>query len=94
MMTVKNMCSPRTGKEVANQFIIHDDETDVYVFQSYNSVCAEYDSKKRCLKLYDDFDYSTTTSKYCKSFIKNYTPFDVSEVWNKAKKDNQTVFFM
>lgn len=93
MMTVKNMCSVRTGKPVANQFIIHDDETDVYVFQSYKSVCAEYDSRRKALALYSDFDYSVTTSRYCKSFIENYTVFDVSEVWRKAKKDNQRVFF-
>ena len=92
MMKVKNMCSTRTGKPVANQFIIHNDETGVYTFQSYNSVCAEYDSKNTILTLYDDFDYSVTTAKYCKSFIDDYTPFVVSEVWNKAKKDNQTVF--
>lgn len=93
MMTVKNMFSPRTNKPVANQFIIHDDETDVYTFQSYNSVCAEYDSKSRMLTLYDDFDYSTTTSKYCKSFIDYYTPFNASEIWKEAKKDNERVFF-
>lgn len=93
MMKVENMYSLRTGKPVTNQFIIHDDETGVYTFQSYKSVCAEYDSRKKALALYSDFDYSTTTSKYCKSFIANYTPFDVSEVWRKAKKDNQRVFF-
>lgn len=92
MMTVKNMLSTRTGKPVANQFVIHDDETGVYTFQSYNSVCAEYDSRRKILTLYDDFDYSVTTSKYCKSFIENYTVFDVPDVWKQAKKDNEREF--
>lgn len=92
MMTVKNMFSVRTGKPVTNQFVIHDDVTGVYTFQSYDSVCAAYDSKAKTLILFEDFDYSVTTSKYCKSFIADYTPFAVSEIWNKAKKDNQRVF--
>jgi len=64
-LKVRNMTSPRSGNEVANQFII--DAKDGTYFQSYNSMIAKETSKG----LYLDekyWDYSTTTSKYRNQF--------------------------
>lgn len=88
-MKVFNMTSPRTGAKVANQFIIVDD--DRIVFQSYNSTCAAVTNHGRNLDLFDDFDYSVTTAKYCKAFISEYFNGDTAETW-KAAKAGQRIF--
>ena len=70
-MTVKvsNMVSPRSGREVANQFVVKTDE-GVY-FQSYDSVIAFVDADYN-VTLGRHFDYSVTTSKYLHQFLKRY----------------------
>ena len=55
---------------VKNQYVISDGE-HLY-FQSYKSLCAMYDTYKKVLWLYQDFDYSTTTSKYLHMFLNIY----------------------
>lgn len=66
-MHVTNMNSPRTGKPVANQFIITSDDTTV--FQSYNSTIATIDYDKGTITLGEDWDYSVTTGKYRNLFF-------------------------
>ena len=61
-MHVTNMNSPRTGKPVANQFIITGGDTTV--FQSYNSTIATIDYDKGTITLGEDWDYSVTTGRY------------------------------
>lgn len=69
MMTVRNMTSARSGREVANQFVIEDGAT--VVFQSYSTPIASYNRvNNECKVNYDYFDYSVTTSKYFNQFVK------------------------
>lgn len=68
-MTVRNMISNSSGREVANQFIIFDDEGNKF-FQSYNSIIVKLDRKNN--KIYLDeyyWDYSKTTGKYRNQFL-------------------------
>lgn len=66
-MHVTNMNNPRTGKPVANQFIITNGDTTV--FQSYNSTIATIDYDKGTITLGEDWDYSVTTGKYSNLFF-------------------------
>lgn len=68
-MTVRNMISNSSGREVANQFIIIDDEGNTF-FQSYDSIIVKLDRKNN--KIYLDeyyWDYSKTTGKYRNQFL-------------------------
>ena len=67
MVKVRNMISPRTGNEVANQFIIT--QNDVETFQSYNTTIAVRQGNGVVVLDNDAFDYSRTTSKYLKEFL-------------------------
>ena len=73
-MKVKNMTSPRTGREVPNQFVIYNDGKTY--FQSYNSLIAEWDGER--LTLGRDYDYSVTTIKYLHMWIDKYCPYSLS----------------
>ena len=66
-MKVYNMVSPRTGREVANQFVIEGDGTTT--FQSYNSTIAVIDWNEHTVKIGKDWNYSNTTGKYRNSFF-------------------------
>ena len=66
-MRVYNMVSPRTGVEVANQFVIEGDGTTT--FQSYNSTIAVIDWGKCTIKIGKDWNYSNTTGKYRNAFF-------------------------
>lgn len=66
-MRVRNMVSPRTGVEVANQFIIEGDGTTT--FQSYNSTIAVIDWGEHTVKIGEDWNYSNTTRKYRNAFF-------------------------
>jgi len=72
----------RTGKPVANQFIIFD--SDATYFQSYNTVivktCSEDDERVTYLDR-DAWDYSATTSKYRNQFL----GCDTAEVERRIK---------
>lgn len=65
-MKVYNMTSERTGREIANQFII-EDGGKVY-FQSYNTIIAMKEAGKITIDT-DAENYSRTTSKYLYQFL-------------------------
>lgn len=67
MLKVRNMTSPRTGREVVNQFVI--ENGDVTLFQSYRSPIVEIDRNTRTIRVYEDWNYSRTTSKYRNQFL-------------------------
>lgn len=79
-MKVKNMTSNKTGREVANQFIITDENK--VVFQSYNSTICIIDYNKKGAEhvtLGADWDYSNTTRKYLYQFLYEYLRWDVNK---------------
>lgn len=62
---VSNLTSYRSGREIANQYLIGFDNADV--FQSYSSIIAiQY---KGTTYLTDKYDYSATTMKYLNQFL-------------------------
>lgn len=67
MMKVQNMTSDRSGREVANQFIITDGNKTL--FQSYSSPIVEIDRTAKTITVYADWDYSVTTGKYRNQFM-------------------------
>ena len=69
MMKVENMTSERSGREVANQFIITDGRKTL--FQSYDSPIVEIDRIANIITVYKYWDYSTTTGKYRNQFMSN-----------------------
>ena len=71
-MKVYNMESPRSGRPVANQFIISDDHR--MIFQSYNSMIVDIDFFNSKVTFGRDWDYSTTTGKYRNQFLDMYLP--------------------
>jgi hypothetical protein len=73
MAKVYNMESPRSGREVANQFVIEAGRE--VVFQSYRSVCAIYNRDTKTLTLGEDWNRSMTTRKYFWQFVRNYLPY-------------------
>ncbi len=80
MMKVENMISERSGREVANQFIIRDENR--IVFQSYSSVIAVIDNTKNGaerLTLGRDWDYSVTTRKYLYKFLWDFLRMNVNK---------------
>ena len=66
-MRVANMTSPRTGRPVANQFIITNDSK--CLFQSYESPIVEIDYNTNTITVYSAYDYSMTTGKYRNEFM-------------------------
>lgn len=80
---VQNMTSGRSGKAVANQFIISTDEGKY--FQSYNSVIAFVPRSTEEAHIVLDatyWDYSTTTRKYLYDFLR-----DIAHVGIYSKAD-------
>lgn len=82
-MKVRNMESPRTGRPVANQFIIEGDGKTI--FQSYDSTIAVIDWNEKTVKIGNDWNYSTTTGKYRNMFFYDN---DFSDI-NNTKGINQ-----
>ncbi|MBR2999726.1 MAG: hypothetical protein IKF39_01905 [Oscillospiraceae bacterium] len=66
-MKVRNMESPRSGRAVANQYIITDGER--VAFQSYESMIAEIDYSGAVITIGEDWNYSNTTTKYRNAFF-------------------------
>ena len=66
-MKVRNMRSPRTGIEVANQFII--EYGDKTIFQSYDVIIAIKEGRKIVLDE-NYWNYSRTTSKHRNEFTR------------------------
>ncbi len=72
---VNQMCSPRTGNPVANQFKIYT-KKGVY-FQSYETLIA-FKPNEGKLKLDENYwDYSRTTSKYLNKFTRYQSKKDI-----------------
>lgn len=71
-MKVYNMESPRSGRPVANQFIISDDHR--MIFQSYDSMIVDIDFANSKVTFGKDWNYSVTTSKYRNEFLDIYLP--------------------
>jgi len=77
---VENMRSPKSNKEIPNQFIITL-QNGITVFQSYNSIiCVKADGETYLD--YDRWDFSRTTGKYRNIFLNEYT----KETRNKIKQ--------
>lgn len=68
MLSVQNMISEKTGRAIANQFLISDG--DVVMFQSYDSPIVEIDYKNNTIRVYQDWNYSRTTAKYRNQFMR------------------------
>lgn len=66
-MKVQNMLG-RTGREVANQFIISDNMGNQY-FQSYKSIIAKRKADGSIILDGYFWDYSNTTAKYRREFL-------------------------
>lgn len=74
-MRVANIVSERTGRGIANQFVIRDNERNSVYFQSYESVIALVNNG--CLFLdKDKWNYSRTTAKYRNMFVREYFSSD------------------
>jgi len=63
---VKNITSPRSGKEVTNQFIIETDEG--WYFQSYKTVIVFKSTTGQLWMDEEAWNYSVTTAKYRNQF--------------------------
>lgn len=66
-MKVRNMKSARSNREVANQFVIEDDNR--VMFQSYHSPIVEINRALHIITVYPHWDYSVTTGKYRNQFM-------------------------
>ena len=71
-MKVYNMKSPKSGKPVANQFVIANERR--LVFQSYKSMIVDIDFGKSTITFGKDWNYSVTTAKYRNEFLSKYFP--------------------
>ena len=80
-MKVRNMVSDRSGREVANQFIIEDDNGNEY-FQSYDSIICKVDKKGKVILDRRFWDYSRTTAKYRNMFLNRDTA-EIKQLINK-----------
>jgi hypothetical protein len=58
--------------ENKNQFVMEDNEKAI--FQSYESIIAEYDKENDMLTLGIDWDYSNTTRKHLYIFLEEIIP--------------------
>lgn len=65
-LKVSNVCSPSSGREIANQFEIR--VANGYVFQSYDSLIAIKTNGQRVIHK-DYYKYSSTTTKYTSVFF-------------------------
>lgn len=83
-MKVKNMVSERSGREVANQFIILDG--DYEYFQSYGSIIVKRDLHIDGKIILDEkyWNYSRTTSKYRSLFLGETTKETEAKIKNRV----------
>ncbi len=77
MLKVKNMVSASSGREVANQFVItqNDSKNNSVTFQSYDStICIiDYNAEgANRVTLGKHWNYSTTTAKYLYQFLRDF----------------------
>lgn len=70
-MRVTNLTSPRTMAKVANQFTIEGDGGEY--FQSYDSLIGHLTTgEDGVLVVGEDYNYSNTTSRYFKQWLKSW----------------------
>jgi hypothetical protein len=67
-MRVQNLTSERSGRPVANQFILTDEQGNTF-FQSYRSIIAVRRADGSVELDEDYWDYSVTTGKYRNQFL-------------------------
>ena len=79
---VENCKSSRSGKPIANQFIITL-QNGIKIFQSYESIIAINADGETYLD-YERWDYSNTTSRYRKEFLGEDTKTTRDKI-NKGK---------
>lgn len=87
-ITVNNLTSPRSGDAVKNQFCIntiYSNDRSVYncvsTFQSYSTTCIKFYHDCKTIVIYPEaFNYSVTTTKYSKQFLKNNCYFSVNDI--------------
>lgn len=77
-LTVKNMKSPRSGKDVPNQFMIN--VNGLVIFQSYSRVIATKDTYGKIQLDETYWDYSRTTGKYRNEFLKESKAQTVAKI--------------
>ena len=91
-ITVHNLCSPRTGEPVKNQFCISVPLAGITCFQSYDTTCLVYDRECYVLAVYPEaFGYSVTTSKYSRAFLRDeigITDSDIDDIRKLAKTES------
>ena len=69
-MRVTNLTSPRTGAKVANQFTIEGNGGEY--FQSYDTMIGYISQASNKIIVTEDYNYSNTTSKYFKQWLKEW----------------------
>ena len=62
--------SHRSGRPVANHYVMASGNT--FLFQSYESLIAEYNKDSGILTLGKHWDYSVTTMKHLNQFMQEY----------------------
>ena len=65
-----------------NQFILKDLNNNAIYFQSYESLICKIENDYK-ITLYNDFDYSKTTSKYLHQFLNDFTCYDLYDFIKK-----------
>ena len=90
MRKVRNMLSPKTYREVCNQFIIEGEGHSV--FQSYSSMIADIDWNNKTISIGADWDYSRTTGKYRNLFFDQmgFHGISTTDGLRKAMKEGTT----
>ena len=91
-ITVHGLCSPRTGEPVKNQFCISIPLAGTTCFQSYDTTCLVYDRECYVLTVYPEaFNYSVTTSKYSRAFLRDELGLldsEIDEIRKLAKTES------
>ena len=85
---VENMISSRSGKAIANQFIITL-QNGIKIFQSYESIIAIKANGETYLDC-ERWDYSNTTSRYRKQFLNE----DTKTTRDKIKQGKYAVVYL
>lgn len=75
-MKVSNLINAK-GNATTNQFIIEDDNGNIF-FQSYNSIVCKIDKNNK-VTLGNDWNYSTTTSKHLYEFLKQNGHYKIAD---------------
>ena len=78
---VKNFTSSRSGKAIANQFVITIENGDT-IFQSYESIIAIKTFCGKVLVDCDRWDYSRTTALYRNKFLNEITSVTQKKIDN------------